>query len=171
VDGDWLEDYPNTLFAEGKFVKVSVMIGDDTDEGTGFAANASSPQEVSTFLHKNYPSLSDFDLAKINEIYPLMSPLPKHAAHFPSAEKTYGEVTFICPGILISDSVAKYYNPSQVSNYRYNVLEADNVENGLDVPHVFETPAIFGLGLSGAQYGEDTSYATYNAAVVPQAMD
>ncbi|KUJ24640.1 alpha/beta-hydrolase [Mollisia scopiformis] len=171
IDGDLLKDYPNILFAEGKFVKVPVMIGDDTDEGTGFAANASSPQEVSTFMHNNYPGLTHSDLLQINKIYPLMPPLPKHAAYFPSAEKAYGEVTFICPGILISDSVSKYYGPTQVWNYRYNVLEADNVENGLGVPHVFETPAIFGLGLSGAQYGEGTSYANYNSAVVPEVMD
>ncbi|CZR55601.1 uncharacterized protein PAC_05489 [Phialocephala subalpina] len=89
VDGDLLEDYPNNLFARGKFVKVHVMIGDDTDEGTGFAANASSPQEVSTFLRNNYPGLTPSDLRQINKIYPLMPPLSKHAAYFPSTEKAY----------------------------------------------------------------------------------
>ena len=171
IDGDLLEDYPNRLYQRGKFVRVPVMMGDDTDEGTGFSPNASTSAEVSTFLHNNYPGLTRQDLAIVNRLYPKVAPLPKHAAFFPSAAAAYGEVTFVCPGLLISDEMSSRYSAQKVFNYRYNVLDQQNVENGFGVPHVFEKAAIFGVGMAGAQTGVGSSYETYNANIIPVVMD
>lgn len=170
VDGEIIQDYPNRLYDQGKFVKVPLMIGDDTNEGTGFVSNASSLQDVSTFMKAQYPELTDFDLIAINTLYPKMTPLPKHAAYFPSLAAAYGEATLKCPGIHVSESMALYYDARKVWNYRYNVLEADNVESGLGVPHVFETPAIFGVGPTGSGKGVGSSYETYNSAIIPVVM-
>lgn len=98
-----------------------------------------------------------------------MPPLPKHAAYFPSASAAYGDSTFTCPGNLLASSLSKYNTPNQVWNYRYNVLQANNVAAGLGVPHTFESPAIFGVGNAGDN--PNSSYATYNAGIVPILMN
>jgi acetylcholinesterase len=124
---------------------------------------------VSTFFTNNYPLLTPADTSAINAVYPLLPPLPEHAAYFPSASAAYGEATFTCPGILISLSYTQYAERAQVWNYRYNVLQASNVAAGLGVPHTFESPAIFGLGM--ANDAVTSSYASYNNEIIPVVMD
>jgi acetylcholinesterase len=146
------------------------MIGGDTNEGTGFVSNATTPQGVISYLSAQYPELSSADLFSILALYPKMAPFPKHAAYFPSLAAAYGEATLICPGLHISESMSLYYDPRKVWNYRYNVQDADNTANGFGVPHVFEMPAILGIGPSGSNKGVGSSYETYNAAIIPIVM-
>jgi acetylcholinesterase len=189
IDGDFIQDYPYRLIEQGKFVKVPIIFGgkaktlnvriseavlirthlpDDTNEGSDFAANASSPADVANFMKNNYPRLTTADTNAINQEYPLMPPLPEHAAYFPSASAAYGESTFTCPGNFISLTFATALSPYKVWNYRYNVLQANNVASGIGVPHTFESPAIFGLG--NANDNVLSSYATYNADIIPVVM-
>ncbi|KAJ5469255.1 hypothetical protein N7539_008873 [Penicillium diatomitis] len=168
VDGVLIVDRLYNLYEEDKFIHVPLMVTDDTNEGTSFAYNASSPQEIAQFLKNNYPGLNASQLEEINQAYPLMDPLPKHATYFPSAAQAYGEATFTCPGNHMASSMAYYFSPSQVWNYRFNVLDPEQVANGLGVPHVFELPAIFGLGNAGGSPG---AYANINAEIVPLTMD
>jgi len=168
VDGDFSRDLLYNQLRQGQYIKVPTMVGGDTDEGSYFAANASNPAEVASFIQANYPKLTTSDLDKINEAYPLMDPVPLHAAYFPSASAAYGESTFTCPGLEFSASISAYLSASQSWNYRYNVQDQANIAAGLGVPHTSETPAIFGVGYAG---GEGGSLATDNAAIVPIVMD
>ncbi|RAL58591.1 hypothetical protein DID88_003951 [Monilinia fructigena] len=164
---DW-QDYPYALFDQGLFVNVPIMFGDVTNEGSVFAPNAASPNDISTFLKNNYPYLSLADTVTINNQYPLQTPLPNHAPYFPSASAAYGETTFTCPAIMISIALTYWNDASQVWHYRYNVQDTNNIASGLGVPHVFELPAIFGPG--NANEGS-TSYKTYNKNIVPVVME
>lgn len=154
-------------FEAGRFVKVPLVVGNVNDEGTVFAPNASSPAEVASFLKANFPGLSTEQLAVVNKAYPLMEPLPKHAAYFPSAAAAYGENTFTCPGNTLAGAMARFLGADQVWNYRFNVQDPDNIANGIGVPHVLESAAIFGPGNSG---GFAESYLTINAPIVPVTM-
>ncbi|CAG8955333.1 hypothetical protein HYFRA_00011316 [Hymenoscyphus fraxineus] len=169
IDGSFIQDYPYRLFEEGKFIKVPTLIGGDTDEGSYFGANASSPAEVAAFMENNYPKLTSSDTDAINAVYPLMAPLPRHNAYFPSASAAYGEATFTCPGNYISN-LSAMNDQTKIWNYRYDVLSVENVENGLGVPHTFEIPALFGLGNTRDDVGS-SSYGTYNADVIPIMMN
>lgn len=154
-------------FETGHFVKVPLLVGNVNDEGTVFVTNASSPAEVSAFLKANYPNLNEEQLSVINEAYPLMVPLPRHAAYFPSLAAAYGENTFTCPGNALAGAMARFLSADQVWNYRFNVQDPDNIAAGFGVPHVLESAAIFGPGNSG---GFAQSYLTTNAAIVPVTM-
>jgi carboxylesterase type B len=166
VDGDLIPDHLYSLFSQGKFIQVPLIVSDDTNEGTGFAYNASTPSEVAQFMKNNYPGLSQDQLEMISDAYPVMHSLPKHAAYFPSAAAAYGEATFTCPGNLMAEAMAK--KSSEVWNYRFNVRDPTEIANGMGVPHVFDLPAIFGVG----ETNEPTySYANSNAKIVPITMD
>ncbi|RFU75903.1 hypothetical protein TARUN_6365 [Trichoderma arundinaceum] len=167
IDNDLITDHLYNNFERGHFIRVPVLVGDDTNEGTYFAVNATTPEQVEVFIKNNYPYLTDFQLKSISQAYPLTAPLANHAAYYPSAEAAYGESTFTCPGNAIADSVARFFDPRRVWNYRYNVFDPDNVAAGLGVPHTFETSAVFGPGYAG---GASASYYTTNAAIVPVTM-
>ncbi|KAI9644493.1 hypothetical protein NHQ30_006514 [Ciborinia camelliae] len=186
IDGNFLTDYPYTLFGKGSFVQVPILYGgsllhppyhliqtcpliiftDDTNEGTVFSPDPATPNDVAIFFKNNYPYLSSTDTDAINAQYPLTTPVPNRAAYYPSVAAAYGETTFTCPGITVSIARAMQ-NPSQVWNYRYNVQDDNNIARGVGVPHVFELPAIFGPG--NANEGP-SSYTTYNANIVPVVM-
>jgi len=148
---------------------VQLTLPDDTDEGSFFAVNAFSPSDITEFFLDNYPHLSTSNAEAINTHYPLTSPLPLHAAFFPSASAAYGESTFTCPGNFISSSVSSHLSPSKVYNYRYNVQDDVLINLGLGVPHTFESPAIFGVGNAGDDVR--SSYTTYNKDIVPVVMN
>ncbi|KAJ7766182.1 carboxylesterase estA [Mycena metata] len=167
IDGDFVQDHLYTLFREGKFIRVPIMLGDDDDEGTGFAANASTPDAVISFLVDNYPQLTPTDETRITQLYPLLPPLPKHAPFFPSAAAAYGEATFTCPSNFIAAEINRMGQP--VWNYRFSVVQANDAAGGLGVPHTSELPAIFG---PASIPGQSTStFATTNAPIVPVVMN
>lgn len=166
--GTLVPDRLYNSFSSGKFIKVPLLVGDDTDEGTDFAVNASTPGEVSQFLKNNYPGLSQTQLDQINQAYPLTEPFPQHAAYFPSAAAAYGDAAFTCPGNTMAESMASFYDSHRVWNYRYNVLDATMLAEGVGVPHTFETAAIFGPGYAGSAAD---SYYTTNEAIVPVVMN
>ena len=172
VDGEFSADYLYNLFEQGRVVPVPLLVGDDTDEGTGFSPNATNSTEFLDFVKDNFPKLSDADLQSINQTYPKdgFGTFPMHADYFAATETAYGESTFICPGIEVSNSLTRYNAASQVWNYRYNVPIKENVETGFGVPHVSEKPAIWGPGNSGP-CGDPCSYRSYNAPIVPILMD
>jgi acetylcholinesterase len=171
VDGNFSQDLLYNQFEQGRIVKVPLLVGDDTDEGTGFVSNASTSAEMLQFLKDNFPNLSSSDLQTINETYPqdIHPPFPNHAAYFPALELAYGENTLICPGIEQSNSIAKYLSSNKVYNYRYNVEDAPTVAAGVGVPHVSEKKAIYGVNNTNPNDLCDypCSYETYNAGVIP----
>jgi acetylcholinesterase len=168
VDGDLIRDYPYIMFEKGAFIEVPILFGNDNDEGSLYGVNAGTPAEVASFMHDNYPNLSQTDLDAINEVYPLMEPLPQHAAYFPSSSAAYGEATFTCPTITLLQSFEQYFDFNKTWSYRYNVQDQGNINSGIGVPHTFELDAIFGLGYAGS-YNE--GYATYNKAIIPVVQD
>lgn len=91
VDGTFSTDLLYNLFEAGKCVKVPILIGDDTNEGTEFILDATTSEEFLETIKDNFPGLTSSDLQRINRTYPLMPPLPKHGAWFPSVTAAYGD--------------------------------------------------------------------------------
>ncbi len=120
VDGNFSDDYLYNQFEQGRIVKIPVLVGDDTDEGTGFVSNATDLTDFVTFIKSNFPNLSDADLEAISAAYPQdgFGSFPKHAAYFAALAQAYGENTLVCPGIEMSSSISKWLSSSKVWNYR-----------------------------------------------------
>ncbi|KAK8125311.1 triacylglycerol lipase-like protein [Apiospora kogelbergensis] len=175
IDGQLLQDRPYKMFEDGKFIDVPIIFGNDNDEGTVFAPNTGSPQEIQTFLQNNYRFLEDEEAKSITELYPRMEEaLPNHNVWFSSAQMAYGETTFICPAVYLLSAYAQQRGNATTNTttgawgYRYNVADAVNAALGIGVPHLFESFAIFG---PDNVPGAPESYYTYNAPMVPLVMD
>ncbi|KAM0434626.1 hypothetical protein ACHAPT_003724 [Fusarium lateritium] len=169
TDGDFFPDYPYTLYERGDFVEVPLLFGACTNEGSRYAVDAGSSDQMIRFMLNEYPYLTDNDTETILDLYPREPRLPKHDIWFPSASRAYGEVTFICPVNNILNAVSSSSNGTDIWSYRYNVQIKEFVEAGRGVPHVANTPAVFGPSMTPSQSG--ASYRTYNAPMVPIVMN
>ncbi|KAI1213938.1 alpha/beta-hydrolase [Annulohypoxylon truncatum] len=168
VDGALLRDLPYVLFDRGEYVPVPVIMGTTTNEGASFATNASTPDEFGTFMQDNYPHLTSNQTADIVAEYPqaLQAPLPAHASWFPSTAAAYGEATFICPADYILASYARPpvppfnagVNASRIWGYRYDVADPMNTAEGLGVPHIWESWAVYGPDAINGVGGGPASY-------------
>lgn len=171
VDGDLIQDYPSVLLAQGKYINVPLMVGDEPDEGTLFVANASTAKEQADFMANNYPKLNTSSLVAMNNIYTPAGSDSDHAAYFSSLANAWGQATLICPGINLCQ-VMSSTNSSGVWNYSYNITTTQSEDSGLGVTHTIDTGAIFGPYYEGTpDLASSIAYTTYNAAAVPILMD
>ncbi|GJN93281.1 hypothetical protein Rhopal_006328-T1 [Rhodotorula paludigena] len=71
VDGQLIAEYPSDSFRAGKFVKVPLLIGTNTDEGSGFGAkNITTDSELAAAQQAYYPKLTNSSVASLFELYP-----------------------------------------------------------------------------------------------------
>lgn len=167
VDEDLVQDHTLKLFHEGKFIKVPVIFGDDTNEGTVFVpTSTASLSDADYFLKDNFPTITNAQLSKINSIYlnaDQTREFPNARPYWRPASNAYGELRYTCPGIDMSTVYAEAGLPSW--NYHYAVLDPSSEDSGMGVTHTVEINAIW-----GPEYVTGTppaSYWTTNANIVP----
>ncbi|KAJ6121794.1 Carboxylesterase type B [Penicillium capsulatum] len=167
IDGDLVEDLTLTLFHNGKFIKVPVIFGDDTNEGTVFVSNdTASVAEADTFLKNQFPNLTKAQLDKINGMYlreDQTVPFPDGKPYWRPASNAYGELRYICPGIDLSSIYAKAGVKSW--NYHYDVKDPDAERDGTGVSHTVEVNALWGP--ENTHHNAPPSYSSTNAAIIP----
>ncbi|KAL2851905.1 Alpha/Beta hydrolase protein [Aspergillus pseudoustus] len=170
IDGEIFPDAHYNSFYRGEFIHVPLIVGDDTNEGSLFAANASTTDEVADFVRTWSAKLSNSQVQDIVGAYPPTESVPGRAEYFSSASNIFAEGIFLCPTAWVAGTTSDY-SREKVWNYRYNVLDDIAIAAGLGVPHTFETEAIFGPGqaesIRPGFAGAGASYSTYNAAIVP----
>lgn len=168
IDGGLLPDYTYRLFAEGKFVKLPAIYGDDTNEGTIFVPKHTANISASdTFIQTQFASVTVEQLRAINAYYPNPNlTFPNSGPFWRQASNAYGEIRYICPGILCSDAHANYSGTS-TWNYRYAVLDPQQEAEGLGTPHTVEINAIWGP--ENVNGGAPASYLPggVNTGIVP----
>ena len=143
IDNDLVSNFTFTLFGEGKFMKIPVIFGDDTNEGTIFTPHPTATvARANEFLLNNFPFLNDTELAIINNTYmsqPDNPVYPHRGEYWQGVSNAYGEMRYICPGINISSVVSDHGVP--VWNYHYAVEDKDQVKNGgfLQIRRIIES--------------------------------
>ncbi|KAE9363403.1 triacylglycerol lipase-like protein [Stipitochalara longipes BDJ] len=148
IDGNFTTDYTYNLFAQGNFVKVPSIFGDDTNEGTIWAPSTlNSSTDMDNFLKNNFVKLNESDLEQINSFYPDGQQFPGKGAFWRAGSNAYGEMRYICPGIYISSMISSR-GKAPSYNYRWDVLSDQNAQNGYGVTHTAEVGSIWGF--SGA---------------------
>ncbi|GLB03502.1 hypothetical protein AtubIFM57258_008086 [Aspergillus tubingensis] len=167
VDGSLIPDYTYRLFQQGKFIKVPVIFGDDTNEGTIFVPKTTSTVgEADTFIQDQFPNINFTHLTKLNNWYlneNQTREFPNSSPYWRPASTAYGEIRYICPGIYMSS----VFSGAGVNswNYHYAVQDPAAEASGRGVSHTVEENAIW-----GPQYVSGTppaSYFTTNAGIVP----
>jgi len=145
VDNDLWSELPYDAFRRGRFIKVPVIFGDDTDGGTTFAWATSTRTESNQFLKTQFPYLKNAQLMKINDLYPNKNEktCPKKGCWKKQTSAAYGEMRYMCPGLFINNEFARHGVKNSYA-YRYNVEDPDQIKAGVGVPHIVDITAVFG---------------------------
>lgn len=70
VDGKIIPDYPSKLLKEGKYSKVPILFGTNTDEGSSFAdSTLNSTEAFKDAIRQEFPYIHDASVERINELY------------------------------------------------------------------------------------------------------
>lgn len=172
IDGELVPDYTDRLFQQGRFLKVPVIFGDDTNEGTVWVPkNTSSIAEADTFIQAQFPFIKPDQLDRINAMYmegnnSQTTTYPDSGPYWQSASNAYGEMRYICPGIYVSSVFARYPETSNSNwNYHYAVEDPWDEKCGYGVKHTVEVNAIWGPEYVSSK--APSSYFTTNAPIVP----
>lgn len=166
IDGDLIPDLTYRLITEGKFIKVPVIFGDDTNEGTVFVPESTSNKTgMYRFLKDQFPYLTLAELKMIDDIYPQTNETwPDTGAYWRKTSNAYGEMRYICPGIQCSKSYWEF-GVTNSWNYHYDVLDPTLAAEGYGVTHTSELNAIWGP--DNVDGDAPASYYTSNAGSVP----
>ncbi|KAL5337798.1 Alpha/Beta hydrolase protein [Aspergillus crustosus] len=174
IDNDLVPDYTYRLFEEGRFIKVPVIFGDVTNEGTTFVPRGlTSVSAASTFLQAQFPTLTSAHLSRISAYYlgdiNSTQSYPNATPYWRPTSNAYGELRYNCPGIAMSTAYATANIPSW--NYHYSVQDPEDEASGLGVYHVVELNAIWGPEntwyLENVGSPPPDSYYTFNAPIIP----
>lgn len=170
IDNELIPDYTYKLFSQDKFLKVPVIFGDDTNEGTIFAPyNTSTVDEADAFLQANFPTIKNKQLVEINSMYmsePDNPVYPNAGEYWQGLANAYGEMRYICPGMYLSSA---YNNDKQTAkanwNYHYAVTDDGAENSGYGTQHTIEVNAIWGPEYVSSP--APASYSTNNSAIIP----
>ncbi|KAF5377414.1 hypothetical protein D9757_009716 [Collybiopsis confluens] len=144
LDGVFLATRPVEAFKSGKFSKVPVLVGSNTNEGAHWsadlpnpAANTSEPDATETtvfnFLAGQWPGLTDDSFARALELYPLED---YNNSFSLQGQQMYGEARYICSGALIASAMTE----EGLTAFHYHY---DNPDLGSD--HGSELTGLFDL--------------------------
>ena len=161
LDYDFIPGYVLDMYQKGQYIKIPTIWGDDTNEGSVFTPrNITNRRMANNFLRDQFPALTASQLDTYNQLYGFNASPSETYWHRPS--RAYGETRYVCPGIQLSDNMAKTGQPN-VWNYRFNVMDPGQIAMGLGVPHTTEVGAIWGPHWVASP----PSYQTTNKNIVP----
>ncbi|KAF4637552.1 hypothetical protein G7Y89_g521 [Cudoniella acicularis] len=146
VDGNFTPDFSYNLYAQGKFLKVPAIFGDDTNEGSIFAQPKDSFPTVTSmnnFLKNNFPKLNETHITEIDYLYPEAEQFPSSSTYWRSTSNAYGEMRYNCAGLFVSAAFPNH-GVADSWNYHWDVLLPANAANGLGVTHTAEVGSIWG---------------------------
>ena len=143
-----------------------------TIEAVWFTPQASTEEEVITFLGDTFPKLTKDENEKIDEYYNDIKSQPPNAPFFSAVEQAWGEACLICPSISILEAI-RDTSDQPAWSYRNNVYDDFYASIGFGTPHGWEEGAIFGPDNTNnpGRYTAPESLYDYNAPLVPVFMN
>ena len=131
IDGDFIRNYSSTQLNEGAFVKVPLLIGANTDEGTAFyEPGINTDAEFAAAIEANGPDAQT--TAKLEELYPdvLTAGIPYEVTtrldnatfgyQYKRSAALFGDATIIAGRRFANEAWSKH--GGKTYSYRFNVL-------------------------------------------------
>ena len=135
--GGFIEQPPIAAWHAGKWHRVPILTGFNTNEGAMFVPETiSTGRQFTQFFHTLLPTLSNKDLTKLDDLYPdpLIDPSSKYretrdmvGPQFKRTEQAYGNFAYTCPVRHTG-----HFAAGEVPVYLYHFAVSSSVKGGAD---------------------------------------
>ncbi|KAI0816484.1 putative lipase [Xylaria sp. FL0064] len=153
VDGDFLPAAPSQLIKEGRFAKVTTMIGWCNNDLTLFTdTTITTDEQAHDFIQSYVPTMTSANVDKLLSLYPVSDFEANEAANFSSqfyrTAQAFRDILMVCQPIFYAENPAKRGN--DVYLYDWNQTISDQIiealwnETGYGVIHTSDLEYIFG---------------------------
>lgn len=170
LDDDLVREPMLTRFSEGRYLKIPVLAGSCTDEGT-----KNVPQDTNTSMqalqfvnNQASDALSGSSIGLINQTYISVSEpvFPDAGRFWRQLANAHGDFRAHCVTARLQNAMAR--DGVKTYNYRYAVLDPEQERLGFGAYHTVELNGVFGP--DNTDGSPPKSYRTSNAAIVPVTM-
>ncbi|KAL7652289.1 hypothetical protein ACMYSQ_009585 [Aspergillus niger] len=153
IDGTFIKEYPQISITEGRFAKVPILHGTNTDEGVSFGTTGvnTDAEAIQQLMASKRWVLNETQATTLLSHYPNISALgcpygwgnttwPKLGYEYKRYESMAGDLCMVAPRRLLSQKMKEY--EEQVFAYRWDVA-ALNDSSTIGVAHFAEIPFVF----------------------------
>ncbi|RAL13684.1 putative triacylglycerol lipase (LipA) [Aspergillus homomorphus CBS 101889] len=153
IDGTFIKEKPQISITEGRFAKVPILHGTNTDEGTSFGTTGTNTDEqcIEQLIASKRWVLDRDQATHLLGLYPNISAIgcpygwgnvtwPSRGYQYKRYASMAGDLCMVAPRRLLSTQMAQYER--EVYAYRWDVA-ALNQTNVIGVQHFAEIPFVF----------------------------
>jgi len=179
ADGSFIQERPVEAFRSGKFARVPVLFGSNTNEGAHWSAelpnpnaNTSSPNATETTVYNFITGqFTTFTPASFQTAVSKFYPLADYNGSFSlQGQQMYGEMRYICSALMITGAAHNFGLPAYQYHWDNPTLSSDH---GADLNAFFDGTRVFDAAdqaLVVAMRSYFTSFATSGKPVAANSI-
>lgn len=147
IDGSFIPRYGQQSLREGKFVKIPLILGTNTDEGFGVNGVNTDTQAINQLVHSKRWNVNESVAETLLNLYPndpaLGEPYgwgnrtwPQYGLQYKRYQSIATDLTMYAPRRLLAQSMSDYVD--DVYSYRWDAPKFNNTPDTIGVNHFSE---------------------------------
>ncbi|KAF2441576.1 lipase 3 precursor [Karstenula rhodostoma CBS 690.94] len=153
IDGTFIPRYGQESLTQGKFAKIPIIVGTNTDEGFGVNGVNTDEQAVEQLTHSKRWNVNTTEAEHILTLYPndpaVGAPYgwgnrtwPQYGAQYKRYTSIATDLTMFAPRRLTAQRMSAFVE--DVYSYRWDAPKFNNTPTTIGVNHFSEIPFVFG---------------------------
>jgi acetylcholinesterase len=147
IDGDFIPRYAQESMMAGKFAKIPVIVGTNTDEGFGVNGVNTDAQTIAELITSKRWNIDEAQAKKLLELYPndpaLGEPYgwgnrtwPENGLQWKRYQSIATDLTMFAPKRLLAEKMSEHVE--NVYSYRWDAPKFNNTPNVIGINHFSE---------------------------------
>ncbi|KAJ4366737.1 hypothetical protein N0V95_000066 [Ascochyta clinopodiicola] len=153
IDGSFIPRYGQESLLSGKFAKIPLILGTNTDEGFGVNGVNTDAQAIEQLLTSKRWNVDEEQAQRILELYPndpsLGEPYgwgnrtwPEYGLQYKRYQSIATDLTMYAPRRLLAERMSDYIE--NVYSYRWDAPKFNTTPSTIGINHFSEIPFVFG---------------------------
>ncbi|EMD59087.1 hypothetical protein COCSADRAFT_176311 [Bipolaris sorokiniana ND90Pr] len=153
IDGSFVPRYGQQSLKQGKFAKIPLILGTNTDEGFGVNGVDSDSEAIHELVHSKRWNVNESVAETLLKLYPDDPALglpygwgnrtwPQFGLQYKRYQSIATDLTMYAPRRLLARSMSEHVD--RVYSYRWDAPKFNNTPDNIGINHFSEIPFVFG---------------------------
>jgi acetylcholinesterase len=154
IDGDFITRYGQESLTQGKFAKIPLILGTNTDEGFGVNGVNTDEEAVNQIVHSKRWNVNETEARHILKLYPndpaLGEPYgwgnrtwPQYGLQYKRYQSLATDLVMYAPRRLLAQSMSEHVE--RVFSYRWDAPKFNNTPTTIGVNHFSEVSSAYDM--------------------------